>query len=51
VSFIAHAGREKDVVADADGSAESMVLVTDGTPNPLLRSLEGMYPASSRVSA
>jgi hypothetical protein len=34
---------------EANGSPESMVLLTDGTPNPLLRSLEAMYPESSRV--
>lgn len=33
----------------AKNRAESMVLLTDGTPNPLLRSLEAMYPSSSRV--
>jgi len=32
-----------------DDSPESMLLVTDGTPNPLLRSLQAMYPKSSRV--
>jgi len=35
----------------ADGSPKSMVLLTDGTPNPLLRSLEAMYPESSRVGS
>ena len=38
-----------DIGGRADGSPKSMVLLTDGTPNPLLRSLEAMYPKSSRV--
>jgi hypothetical protein len=45
-----HYGRYSLLWIAHDDRAESMVLITDGTPNPLLRSLEAMYPNSSRVS-
>lgn len=33
-----------------ESRAETFLILSDATPNPLLRSIESMYPRSSRVS-